>query len=109
MRAGRIGGMDEREKEKRGGAGAVLIGVILALLPIVYLLSSGPGVWLIKHGYLSETVFKMIYYPLIFLGNKFDWIGNSLNWYASFWAALLLISPFWPGPLPPVAFLAGVG
>jgi hypothetical protein len=81
--------MGERKKENRGGAVAVFIfiGLNLALPPVAYVLSYGPGVWLTSHGYLSEDVLEVIYAPLLFLGGEFSWIGDSIIWYASFWSA----------------------
>ena len=78
----------EEKKKDRGGAGmAVLLGVILALLPIAYVLGYGPGVWLTSHEYLSEDVLDTVYFPLMFVGSHIEWIGDWIIWYASFWSA----------------------
>ena len=82
-----MGGMSKRKKNERGGAVAVFIGLILALLPVAYVLSYGPGVWLTSHEYLSEDVLDTVYFPLMFLGSHVEWIGDWIIWYASFWSA----------------------
>jgi hypothetical protein len=54
--ASRIGGMSEDRQKSGGGTGAIMLVVaILALLPILYVLSAGPVIWLIMHGYLSNV------------------------------------------------------
>ena len=54
--------------------------------PLLYVLSVGPVVWLMSHGWLSpqnETV-EVIYAPLEFLV-QFEWFGALLEWYMNLW------------------------
>src|SRR5438045_2718769 len=49
-------------------------------LPIAYVLSSGPAVWLFQHGYLT-TVLPILYKPLIWLEMSGTPFGQLLGWY----------------------------
>ena len=45
----------EDDRKKRGGAGAItLVVAALVLVPILYVLSVGPAIWLWNCGYLSD-------------------------------------------------------
>jgi hypothetical protein len=71
------------DRQQRGGIGAIIIGVALML---VYVLSYGPAEWLVQRGHLSPDTESVIYRPLIFLGDRFDWIRTMLDWYSGVWA-----------------------
>ena len=51
---------------KDGGKVAIIVAAVLVLLvlPFGYVLSSGPALWLEKHGYLDSYIFAIIYTPL---------------------------------------------
>src|SRR5688572_19191268 len=42
---------------------ATLVAVLL-LVPILYVLSVGPALWLADHGYLTEQALVIVYFPL---------------------------------------------
>jgi hypothetical protein len=51
-----MGGMSEERQKSGGGTGAIMLVVaILALLPILYVLSAGRVIWLMMHEYLSNV------------------------------------------------------
>lgn len=79
--------MDE-ERNRGSSTGAVLIvGVLLILVPLLYILSCGPAVALMTRGYMSREVFDVVYFPLRFAVQGSSWIGRLLESYAGLWAA----------------------
>lgn len=75
--------MEERE-EKRGGWGcAIGFVLLLVLLPILYVLSSGPALALVFNGVVSADVFKVVYEPLFW--ETFPAFDNALAWYWKLW------------------------
>jgi hypothetical protein len=55
----------------------------LIFLPMLYVLSIGPAIWLSEHGYLSDEAGRWFYAPLAAVANRFPTIGNWLMWYMS--------------------------
>ena len=79
--------MDE-ERNRGSSAGPILIvGVLLILIPVLYILSCGPAVALMTRGYMSREVFDVAYFPLRFAVQDSSWIGRLLESYAGLWAA----------------------
>ena len=62
---------------------AIAAGGVL-LLPVIYLLSIGPAVWLSDRGLVSDRV-EFAYYPLIWLAERTEWFVASLRWYIELW------------------------
>jgi len=54
------------------------------MLPVGYLLLSGPAVWLFQHGY-GRAILPMIFKPLIWLEQSGTALGRLLGWYWSWW------------------------
>ena len=75
----------EDERKERGGC-AVLVGIAVALLPVLYLLGVGPAYWLTIHGILPESLTNGLYYPLHCLDRWSPAFHDLLVWYLSFWA-----------------------
>ena len=72
--------MSERD-EKRGGWGYVIMGVVLILLlSVLYVLSSGPAVGLHWRGYLPAKVLT-IYAPLQWASEVCEPLYDFLTWY----------------------------
>ena len=85
MLGGRIGGM------KDGGKVTLIVVVVLVLLlPVGYVLSSGPALWLYDHGYLGSNSWRTIYQPLYcnpFGGDPLDSpLHAPLWWYWGLWS-----------------------
>ena len=60
--------------------------VVIALTPVLYLISIGPALWLMKHKYLSGPTFGMIYHPLEWLSDdRWRWFTEPLAWYMELW------------------------
>lgn len=64
----------------------MLVGVVLVVflfLPALYVLSVGPAVWLVKHGYVDESAALFAYKPLDNLTRNNKSLRDSFNWYCS--------------------------
>jgi hypothetical protein len=73
--------------ESRRSATPVVVAVLVTiLLPVVYLLSIGPAVWLIQHEYLARETARAIYYPLVFAAEHNSWFNAALQWYSEWFA-----------------------
>jgi len=56
----------------------------VVILPVAYVLLSGPAVWAFQHGY-GRNVLPMIYKPMIWLEQSDTSLGRILSWYWSLW------------------------
>jgi hypothetical protein len=76
---------------KHSGKVAVIVAVLVVLLlPVGYVLSSGPALWLLDHGYLGSNSWRTIYRPLYFLNPLADPLEGPLYaplwWYWGLWS-----------------------
>jgi hypothetical protein len=69
--------MDEPKKERAPLVAALSVAVV----PLAYLLSSGPAYWLATRGYIGHW-YGRIYSPLIWLASKFDPFAKLFFWWA---------------------------
>ncbi len=63
-------------------------GVLLVLLPVLYVASVGPVVRLQNHGYIPDSVSRAIpvfYRPLLWLDESDSRLGTAIKWYARLW------------------------
>ena len=74
---------DNEENNRRGNSLGVWLSTFV-MLPVVYVLLSGPAVWLFHHGY-GEHALPFIYTPLIWLEMSGTSLGRLLSWYWAFW------------------------
>jgi hypothetical protein len=76
-----------RPAEERGsGGGRIAIGVVVAM--VLYVLSIGPVLWTIKHGYLPvmlDESIRLIYFPLFWLHENNSMAEKILDWYTELW------------------------
>jgi hypothetical protein len=84
-------GMEERE-EKRGGFGcAIGLALLLASLPGVYILSTGPFTWLEERGYVShetaQATADVIYVPLRWMTYRCKSLEDFVLWWDSLFYA----------------------
>jgi hypothetical protein len=78
---------DTAEKQPRSRIVAYVV-MIAVLLPLVYILSVGPAIFLvIKFPSLGRPA-TTIYQPLIWLNNKNTLLKQPLEKYEEFWVAL---------------------
>jgi hypothetical protein len=72
--------------QRRGSAAAVWLVVAVVLLLVLYVLSAGPAVRLFDHrGSPYQPYVAAFYWPLIWLADMCQPIGNALQWYVSLW------------------------
>jgi hypothetical protein len=68
---------------KSGFAGPVtiVVGGVLALFPLLYILSAGPMIGLMSRGYISEQATITVYSPLDFVCQNCTPLGEGMCWY----------------------------
>ena len=64
----------------------------IALSPVLYLLSAGPAMWLVKHGYMGVPTFFATYQPAMAFAYDHQWFNSFMNWYLSWWGGPLELS-----------------
>ena len=76
----------EEKKPDRGGCTLIAIVCIclLVLLPVLYVLSTGPLTWLTNNGYLSREFTTAFYAPLRWACGKNQTVIDLIIWYDSF-------------------------
>jgi hypothetical protein len=57
----------------------------LVLLPLLYVLSAGPAVWLLAHGFLSDAAFTWFYFPLSYVSDRWQSLEAFLEFYLELW------------------------
>jgi hypothetical protein len=93
-------------KRPSGGAAVVLVLVVLLLiLPLVYVLSVGPAIWLHSSGAMgpqSTAILEAVYFPLEWSSRNVPVVGPLIMRYAELWhrpTAAVPLPP--PTPYPP--------
>lgn len=64
---------------------AIAIGILVCLLPALYVLSIGPALWLNRIGVLRPKTVDVVYQPIYTAARANRHIAGSLNWYQSLW------------------------
>ncbi len=78
--------MSDEATSKSGKTWLYVVG-LLALLPLLYVLSVGPAVVLQKRGLISSTALHYFFDPLAQLVNTAG-VGNAFASYLDFWMAM---------------------
>ena len=90
--------MDDKATKRGGGAVVVMALVaVLVVLPILYVLSIGPVVWLAQSGFISPSLgypLEFVYSPLKWVADNVPIIGPAINGYVELWR---------PAPSAPIA------
>ena len=76
--------MNEGQKERGGNGAAALVFaavVLVILLPILYVLSTGPVMWLCVNDYVSQEAVATFYSPLAFLCEHCDPLHRFVIWW----------------------------
>lgn len=74
------------ESSSRGGAGlALLVAVLLFLLPVLYVLSVGPVIWITYHCGLEGMYWEWFYWPLGWWHEHVEFTRPFLEWYVDLW------------------------
>jgi len=80
---------------KQGTVGPVAFTVIglLALLPILYVLSSGPAVGLVARDYISQDTIEVVYSPLDFVCQRCTPFEQAMSWYVDLFQPVYEVPP----------------
>ena len=78
-----MAGMDDDKPKQRSGC-ALGFTVLVAVLPVLYVLSVGPVVWLSVHDWVPENVLGVLYWPLDQLCRWSPTINGMVSWYVAF-------------------------
>jgi hypothetical protein len=68
-----------------GGALACALLLVLVALPVLYVLSLGPAIWLGHNRMVNTDILQTIYSPLEWLYNNVEATKPLFDWYLSFW------------------------
>jgi hypothetical protein len=73
----------------------VFAGVLVVLLPVAYVLSDGPAIWLEIHGYIHPNAYETFYAPLIWAcgWSPFE---EALVWYESWFYTDEMLRAIYP-------------
>ena len=73
----------------RDSSPAAAVGVLLlVLLPILYVLSIGPAIWLHDHGFMPgplEDIAEAVYTPLVWAASLSPALEAPLDFYIELW------------------------
>jgi hypothetical protein len=65
---------------------AIFLAVFIASLPVLYVLSTGPAVWLLNRGVLThESPIWFVYAPITAVVATWPRCEGALTWYLHFW------------------------
>lgn len=74
-----------REEKHHAAASPVITAVLLVLLlPILYVASTGPALWLKRNGFMTDSTLDTIYCPLIWAAERTE-LKTHLRQYALLW------------------------
>ncbi len=92
--AGTMGGMSDKDNKRRSIVATIVIAlvILLLLLPVFYVLSAGPALWLVHHGYLDALTFFSLYRPLMAYAYDHETFNSVMNWYMSWWGGPIDLS-----------------
>jgi hypothetical protein len=68
-----------RERWAKWTAAAIVV------LPVLYLLSFGPAVWLAGRGYLSESTVSLFYWPVLWSTAHAETLDGAVDLWGSLW------------------------
>jgi hypothetical protein len=89
------------------GPVTVMAVILLVVVPLCYVLSAGPAVWLYAHGALGPSgyqVVETIYCPLEWAASKTEVIGTPLTWYVHLWTPAIERPVIEPLPAPATSY-----
>lgn len=75
----------ESKRESSGAAVAALLLLVLLFLPILYVLSLGPVIWIVNRTGMEPGVFTVIYAPLEWLHEESEFAKWVLDAYIKLW------------------------
>jgi hypothetical protein len=75
---------DSRPTAKASPLIAAAAILLFVAAPLLYLLSTGPAVWLVEHGYIDRNALAHIYAPIKYCAMHSTWFEAAMRWYLSF-------------------------
>ena len=81
---------------------AIILIVLVVVLPLLYILSIGPAIWLLQSGYVGDEMIGAFYLPVIALHDNVPAIGHVLEKYVEFFEPSQPVAP----PMTPPAMPA---
>jgi len=76
-------GMDAQRKPTDGRK--ILVLLVVACLPLVYGLSTGPAAWLHTRRYISQKTYLVYVTPMAATRKVCPPLHLAMNWYLAFW------------------------
>lgn len=73
------------ENKKRRPIAGMVIAVLILLLPVLYVGSIGPAVWLREHGAVSQNTILAVYAPITWLNDNSTTFRDALQSYLDLW------------------------
>jgi hypothetical protein len=73
------------QRESSGAAVAALLLLVLLFLPILYVLSLGPVIWIVNRTGMEPGIFTVIYAPLEWLHEESKFAKWVLDAYIKLW------------------------
>jgi hypothetical protein len=88
----------ENHRMRRSSTPAVLFIAFMALLPLFYLLSTGPAVWLHARGMIDvdKDPWAVVYAPVGPLCDSSKAFSFAMEWYLHHWDSDTYPYPYWP-------------
>jgi hypothetical protein len=78
--------MDDKPTKRGGGTlPVVILLVVLILLPMIYVLSVGPAVWMATSGRMNPRTLEAVYWPLEWTANNVPVAGPAIVRYVELW------------------------
>lgn len=69
----------------RSHGAAAAVAVTLLLLPMLYIAGAGPACLLCEAGYVSDDALNLIYFPIIYLCERFEPFNRLMEAYIEWW------------------------
>lgn len=76
--------MSEEKREGWGGCATVSSMAAIVSLPL-YILSTGPVVWLIEFYDLPDETIAVLYFPIVVVCWASPQVERAMNWYVQLW------------------------
>jgi hypothetical protein len=76
--------MSERD-DKRGGLGCAIAGMVLILLPVLYVLGIGPANLIALNYPNTQPMWRVVYWPIGVVGEHSPQVQDWLTWYMNLW------------------------
>ncbi|MGE0609073.1 MAG: hypothetical protein AB7O62_18410 [Pirellulales bacterium] len=77
--------LNSKRPDKKHVGGAPLLVVLVLLLPVLYVASTGPACWLEVNGFISNEMLGLVYAPLIWMMKHSEPIHTAIERYCQMW------------------------